>query len=227
MAHTWATLPGAAPCSSLLPRWCSSHGVAPDRIPRPVRDRPYYSHAGESRSGMPSASTSMLTIHRCAGCISMPCTALTSPIARCTRMLQAAARARPASLGRSIWSSSTRSKARLQRTERPLSTISTRRLYAWLADARHGSGTQIHMWLNVAYRCSQRRRAHLSSAGLSRAAVLGRCSPVSVGYTACEHPSVSGALVVTSVPSHFTTRTHTEARLWDSCGSPALLGSSG
>ena len=38
---------------------------------------------------------------------------------------------------------------------------------------------------------------------------------------------VSGALRLTSVPSHFTTRTDAEARVWDSCGSPALLESAG
>ena len=34
-------------------------------------------------------------------------------------------------------------------------------------------------------------------------------------------------LRVTNVPSHFTTRTDAEARVWDSCGSPALLESDG
>ena len=49
-----------------------------DRLPRD----PYVTcHVGctadGSRSGMTSTWTSMLTIHRCAGCISTPCAALT------------------------------------------------------------------------------------------------------------------------------------------------------
>ena len=89
-------------------------GVPAAMPPLPIDSRdPYVTcHVGctadGSRSGMTSAWTSMLTIHRYAGCISTPCAALTSPIARSTRTLQGAARARPAALALSTWSSSAR-----------------------------------------------------------------------------------------------------------------------
>ena len=40
----------------------------------------------------------------------------------------------------------------------------------------------------VAHQCSRSRRAHLSRARCSCAAILGRCGPVSVSHAACEHP---------------------------------------
>ena len=80
-------------------------GVPAAMPPLPIDSRdPYVTcHIGctadGSRSGMTSAWT---TIHRYTGCISTPCAALTSPIARCTLTLQGAARARPVSLAFAI-----------------------------------------------------------------------------------------------------------------------------
>ena len=97
-----ATTHGAPGCTA--PAKCaSSPAAAADRLPRPVRDLPLWTHCRwyEKR---PDISAGEHADHpQVRGCISTPCADLTSPIARCARMLQGAARARPASLARVLW----------------------------------------------------------------------------------------------------------------------------
>ena len=211
----------------MLPRCASSHAITADRLPRPVRDLPRWMHFRrvENRHavgvGEHADHPQVRGLRLDAGCCPHFTVRPMLPYAAgsCSSTASTTRTINPEQLGTEKSSVAAQRAAALNpvntAVRAPVSSACRRSSWARKADS------------HLAHRClpvlPDREGTSLGCGTLVSSGPGSLRSRLSWSYGVRRR--VSGRRLVTSVQSHFTIRTHAEACLRGSCGSPVLLGS--